>query len=144
MKPILDKATAKLAVIVDFPTPPFPEETAIILLIPGICFPLIVLASSFEGASTLIFTLTFASAFIFSAITFLISASARFFICKAGVVKTTSTTISSPKVTTFCTAPLSTIFLPSPAIEMLSNAVRISFLSNFISIYKNLILKSSI
>jgi hypothetical protein len=49
----LDKATAKFAVIVDFPTPPFPDETAIILLMPGICFPLMVLASSFVGASTL-------------------------------------------------------------------------------------------
>jgi len=34
LHPIFDKVTAILAVIVDFPTPPFPEEIAIIFSIP--------------------------------------------------------------------------------------------------------------
>ena len=39
--PMPFKETARLDVIVDFPTPPLPEATAIILFIPGIGFPLI-------------------------------------------------------------------------------------------------------
>ncbi len=101
-----------------------------IFLIPGIAFPLI---SGFSGASTLILTLTLASAETFSKIVFLISSSARFLICIAGVCKTNSTTTSSPKVSTLVTAPLSTIFFPSPAIVIVSKALRISFLSNFIT-----------
>ena len=37
---------------VDLPTPPLPDATAIILLIPGIGFPFITLAFGFAGAST--------------------------------------------------------------------------------------------
>ena len=40
LQPILDKVTAKLAVMVDFPTPHFPEETAMMFSIPLIGFPL--------------------------------------------------------------------------------------------------------
>ena len=56
--PILAKETAKLAVVVDFPTPPFPDATAIIFLIPGIALPLI---SGLSATSTLVFTFTLAS-----------------------------------------------------------------------------------
>jgi hypothetical protein len=34
LKPIFDKVTANFAVTVDFPTPPFPEATAVLLSIP--------------------------------------------------------------------------------------------------------------
>ena len=61
LNPILANVTARLAVIVDFPTPPFPEATAMIFEIPGICFPLIKFGfSGFSGASTLMFTFTLA------------------------------------------------------------------------------------
>jgi len=38
LNPILANVTARFAVIVDFPTPPLPDATAIIFEIPGICF----------------------------------------------------------------------------------------------------------
>ena len=64
LKPILANVTAKLAVTVDLPTPPFPEAMAIILLIPGICLPLIKFSEApeagFSGASTFMLTLTLA------------------------------------------------------------------------------------
>ena len=41
LHPICARVTAILDVIVDFPTPPFPEEIAIIFSIPGIDLPLI-------------------------------------------------------------------------------------------------------
>ena len=50
-------------VTVDFPTPPFPEATAIIFLIPGIDFPLI---SGFSGVSTFMLTFTLAFSYTFS------------------------------------------------------------------------------
>ena len=52
---------AKFAVIVDFPTPPLPEATAIILRIPSMGFPLI---SGLEGSGA--FTVTFTFTFAFS------------------------------------------------------------------------------
>ena len=102
MNPIFANETAKFAVIVDFPTPPFPEATAIIFEIPGIAFPFIKLGfSAFSGASTLILTLTLAFSYTFSWMTLMISTSARFFMCSAGVANNTSTTTSSPNVITF-------------------------------------------
>ena len=98
-------------------------------LIPGIDFPLI---SGLSGTSTLLLILILASGDTNSRIVFLISSSARFLMCIAGVCNTKSTTTSSPKVITFAIAPLSTIFFPSPAIVIVSKALRMSFLSNFI------------
>jgi hypothetical protein len=58
-KPICAKETAKFAVIVDFPTPPFPEATAMIFLIPAMGFPLIC-GFSCSAATTLRLTFIFA------------------------------------------------------------------------------------
>jgi hypothetical protein len=55
-----------------------------------------------------------------SKLLFDISSSARFNVCIAGVCNTKSTI--HPKVITFAMAPLSTIFLPSPAMVMVSVA----------------------
>ena len=44
--------------MVDFPTPPLPDETAIIFLTPGIGLPFILFSFSFTGAFTIRLTLT--------------------------------------------------------------------------------------
>ena len=59
LQPILASVTAKLAVIVDFPTPPLPEDTAIIFSIPSMGFPLMV-CSGLAAATTLVLILIFA------------------------------------------------------------------------------------
>ena len=66
-----------------------------------------------------------------------ISTSVRFFACKLGFLMVISTITSSPKVITFLTAPLSTIFCPSPGTVILSSAFKISCLLSFISFIKN-------
>ena len=48
LKPIFAKVTAKLAVTVDLPTPPFPDAMTMMFFTPFISFPLIL---CFEGAS---------------------------------------------------------------------------------------------
>ena len=60
----------------------FPEAIAIIFFIPGTAFPLISLGS---GTTTVLFIWIFASAETNSWITFLISSSALFLMCMAGV-----------------------------------------------------------
>ena len=52
------KETAKLAVTVDLPTPPFPDATAIMLLMPGMAFPFMDWEAFAAGASTLVFIFT--------------------------------------------------------------------------------------
>jgi hypothetical protein len=51
LQPICAKVTAILDVTVDFPTPPFPDEIAIIFSIPGMGFPLIELICFLTGTT---------------------------------------------------------------------------------------------
>ena len=61
LHPIWANVTAKFAVTVDFPTPPFPEEIAIIFSIPDILFPLIKFGlEATSGVTTLMFILILA------------------------------------------------------------------------------------
>ena len=121
-KPILRKAMARLAVMVDLPTPPLPEATAMIFLIPSIGLPLISFLSDAGAASTVILTFTFAFSYTSAWIAFMISTSTFFFACREGLEIVASTTTSSPKITIFFTTPASIRLPPSPGEVILRRA----------------------
>ena len=128
LKPIFDKLTAILAVMVDFPTPPLPEAIAIIFCIDGIFFPFIRFDfSSFFGAAD-VFTFTFTSIFssTFKRIAFLISTSTFFFACNVGLLMVTSIITSLPNTTRLLTFLFSTRLFPSPGSVIVSSALSIS------------------
>ena len=121
------KVIAVFAVMVDLPTPPFPDAIAIIFLMFGISFPRIKFGFSLAtGFTTCTFTLTTIAGSTLVLMAFEISVSIFFFACKVGLLMVTSTSTSLPKVTTLVTLLFSIKLFPSPGAVIVSNALYMS------------------